>query len=284
MGQCDDEVEAELRAEADAIAPLSGWGLMQRLDPFYEMLAEQAAPLLGIEHPLNLNAAEDGDDDFVPYVQRGTGRVFLNGDVLTEAAARGGLPPPQFPSTVATRLEAARAVLKKRVGPNPPAWHDENRHRSNADVTGVAANRKPKLPKPDAVGGEWGSMLAQIDTSRKSRKKKPAHRPVEQMSGTITIRGGRLIKNIAEFSSLGDFMLNAFPDDEWLFAVPNGGVGRPYDFLESLLAGETDVPWRVMTYRDYLAAMLEAASREHAQAIAEAEAEAVTKASEPMQD
>ena len=127
-------------------------------------------------------------------------------------------------------------------------------------------------------------MLAQIDTSRKSRKKKPAHRPVEQVSGTITIPGGRLIKNIYEFSSLGDFMQHAFPDDEWLFAVPSGGVGRPYDFLESLRAGETDVPWKVMTYREYLSAMLDAASREHAKAIAEAEAEAITQAIEPKQD
>jgi hypothetical protein len=276
--------------EATADDTLSVWALMQRQDPFYEMLAEQAAPLLGIEHPLNLDAANVKDADFVPYVGHGTGRSYLLGDVLTAMAARGGLKPPQFPSTVATTLEAARAVLKRRVGPSPPAWHDEKRHRSNADVAGVAASQKPVLPVAPSVvtsaaasGDMWSVSVANLRPP-KPILPKAANRPIKQVSGTITILGGRLIKNITEFSCLGDFMQHAFPDDEWLFAVPNGGEGRPYDFLESLLAGETDVPWKVMTYREYLSAMLDAASREHAQAIAEAEAVAVAQASEPKQD
>ena len=268
---------------ADSLAPTNAWDTMQKSDPFRQMLAEEAAPLVGIAYPLNLNTATLGDKDFVPYVKRGTGRTFLLGDVMTEAAARNGLPPPKFPNTVATTIEAARAVLKKRVGPTPPAWHDEKRHRSNADVAGVAATRKPVLPTiPQAqavaiaAGGVWGASLQNIKVSN-SKKSKAAHRPVMQVSGTFAIPGGRVIANIAKFASLGDFMQNALPDDEWLFAVPPKGTGRPYDFLESLLAGESDVPWKVMTYRDYLQAMLDASIDDYGTAIAEAEQLALTQ-------
>lgn len=260
---------------ADSLAPTNAWDTMQKSDPFRQMLAEEAAPLVGIAYPLNLNTATLGDKDFVPYVKRGTGRTFLLGDVMTEAAARNDLPPPKFPDAVATTIEAARAVLKKRVGSTPPAWHDEKRHRSNADVAGVAATRKPVLPTMThaaaiAAGDVWGASLQNIKVSN-AKKTKAAHRPVMQVSGTFAIPGGRVIANIAKFASLGDFMQNAFPDDEWLFAVPPKGTGRPYDFLESLLAGESDVPWKVMTYRDYLHAMLDASIDDYGTAIAEAE-------------
>ncbi len=260
---------------ADSLAPTNAWDTMQKSDPFRQMLAEEAAPLVGIAYPLNLNTATLGDKDFVPYVKRGTGRTFLLGDVMTEAAARNDLPPPKFPDAVATTIEAARAVLKKRVGSTPPAWHDEKRHRSNADVAGVAATRKPVLPTMThaaaiAAGDVWGASLQNIKVSN-AKKTKAAHRPVMQVSGTFAIPGGRVIANIAKFASLGDFMQNAFPDDEWLFAVPPKGTGRPYDFLESLLAGESDVPWKVMTYRDYLQAMLDASIDDYGTAIAEAE-------------
>ena len=268
---------------ADSLAPTNAWDTMQQDDPFQQILAERAALLLGIAYPLNLNTATLGDKDFVPYVKRSTGRTFLLGDVMTEAAARNGLPPPKFPDAVVTTLEAARAVLKKRVGPTPPAWHDEKRHRSNADVAGVAASRKPVLPTIPpahaaaiAAGGVWGASLQNIKVSN-TKKANAAHRPVKQVSGTFAIPGGRVIANIGKFASLGDFMQNAFPDDEWLFAVPPKGMGRPYDFLESLLAGESDVPWKVMTYRDYLQAMLDASIDDYGTAIAEAEQLALTQ-------
>ena len=75
---------------ADCIHPASVWDALQLLDPFSEMLAEQAAPLIGIAYPLNLNVAELGDSDFVPHISHGTGRTFLLGDVMTEAVAVGG--------------------------------------------------------------------------------------------------------------------------------------------------------------------------------------------------
>ncbi len=261
---------------ADYIAPVSVWGLMQLSDPFYQMLAEQVAPLLGIESPLNLNVAEVGDEDFVPYVQRGTGRVFLLGDVMTEAAARGGLKPPQFPSPVATTLEAARAVLNKRVGLTPPAWHDEKRHRSNEDVPSPAMKRKskPSLPVPvvsqaTAAKGPWAVGIATI------RSKPPVGRGKGRratlVSGTYTVKGTTATANIAKFSSLGDFLQNAARDDEWLFVVPPKGEGRPYDFLEALMAGDTETPWKAMTYAEYLRAMLDAAIEDEARWIGEEE-------------
>jgi hypothetical protein len=249
--------------------------MMQLLDPFAEILAEQAATLVGIEYPLVLNTAKVGDKDFVPYLPHGTGRTFLLGDVMTEAAARNGLPSPQFPSRVATSLEVAKAVLKKRVGPTPPAWYDENRHRSNEDLQSVAAERKatlPTAPSKAASGSMVGILMQGLIASKQPKKKKEAKRPLKEVSGVLRVQGATLITNIATFSSLGDFLQNALLDEEWLFAIPPRGKGRPYDFLESLLAGDTEVSWKAMTCRDYLRAMLDAAEEDEAILVAEAEA------------
>ena len=260
---------------ADCIHPASVWDALQLLDPFSEMLAEQAAPLIGIAYPLNLNVAELGDSDFVPHISHGTGRTFLLGDVMTEAAKRRGLPPPQFPSLVATTLQAAKATLKKRVGSSPPDWHDDSRHRSNQHSPSAAAKRKPSLPKlsPRAASGSMmGVLVDSLIASKQAKPKKAANRPLAQASGVYRVQGANVLVNIAKFSSLGDFLQNALLDDEWIFAIPPKGLGRPYDFLESLLAGDTDVPWKVMTYRDYLRAMLDAAEEDEAVLVAEAEA------------
>lgn len=254
--------------------------------PFSEIAAEQAAPLLGIEYPLNLIFAEVGDEDFVPFVKRGGGRTFLLGDVLTEAAKRSGLPPPEFPEQLTTTLEAARAVLKKRVGPTPPAWHDEGRHRSNKDVPSVTAKRKPTLPPAPKVAKSssmTGMLVGNLLESKKPKPKKDAHRPLEMASGVYRVKGATVTLNINKFSSLGDFLQNALLEDEWLFAVPPRGKGRPYDFLESLLAGDTDVPWKVMTYREYLKAMLDAAVEDEAIFVAEAEASVLAEESSPKE-
>ncbi len=262
----------------------SGVSMRQMLDPFMELPAEKAAAMLGISAPQRLMDAEEGDTDFVPYIPHQGNRGFLLGDVLNEVAKRNGSDKtPKFPSNVMTTLEKARAVMKRRVGPKAE-WHDENRHRSNEDVPSPAMRRKsrPSLPEP-AVGqavaarGPWAVGIATINPLPPA--KRDMGRRAVLVSGTYTVKGATVRANIAKFSSLDDFMQHAARDDEWLFAVPPKGDGRPYDFLEALMAGDTETPWKVMTYAEYLRAMLDAAIEDEARWIGEAEQELLTQVS-----
>lgn len=132
--------------------------------------------------------------------------------------------------------------------------------------------------KQAAASGSITSVLVQtLLASSGTKTKKNAHRPLKKISGVLRVQGATVITNIAKFSSLGDFLQNGLLDDEWLFAVPPRGDGRPYDFLESLLAGEIIVPWKVMTYRDYLRAMHDAAKDDEAALETVAEASILAK-------
>lgn len=264
----------------------SGASMKQLLDPFMELPAGNVAAMLGITPPQRLLNAEPDDPDFVPYVPHQGKRTFLLGDVLTEVSKRSGsTESPEFPKEVATTLEKARAVMKRRVGPKAE-WHDENRHRSNEDVPSPSARRKivakaPAIRKEVRDALATGSMLgvlvaANTVSSAPTKKRRGAH--VKLHSGTVLVEGNPAYLNIAKFSSLDDFLQNAARDDEWLFAIPPKGEGRPYDFLEALMAGDTETPWKAMTYAEYLRAMLDAAIEDEARWIGEAEQELLTQA------
>lgn len=261
---------------------------MQHLDPFMELPACNAAEMLGIKPHQRLEHADDGSPDFVPYVPHQGRRSFLLGDVLMEATKRNQLPLPEFPGLVTTTLEKARAVMKRRVGP-VAAWHDENRHRSNQDVPTPSARRKlvgqiPEISKEVRDALASGSMLGVFvatATTGNAQSKKKRGAPAKMHSGTVMVNGCPAHLNISKFSCLGDFMQNAARDDEWLFAVPRQGQGRPYDFLEALLAGDTETPWKAMTYAEYLQAMLAAAVADEGVWIAEAEQQLLATATQP---
>jgi len=254
----------------------SGPSMKQMLDPFMELPAGNVAAMLGITSPQRLLDAEPDDPDFVPYIPHQGKRTFLLGDVLTEVSKRSGnTESPKFPREVATTLEKARAVMKRRVGPMAE-WHDENRHRSNEDVPSPAMRRKSRPPLPEPVVGKtvaaqgpWAVAIASIHPEPHAKRGKG--RRATLVSGTYTVKGRTVTANITKFSSLGDFLQNAARDDEWLFAVPPKGEGRPYDFLEALMAGDTETPWKAMTYAEYLRAMLEAAIEDEARWIGEEE-------------
>ena len=254
----------------------SGASMKRVLDPFMELPAENAAVMLGVSPTQRLIDAEEGDPDFVPYIPHQGKRAFLLGDVLTEGMKRSGSEKsPKFPCEVATTLEKARAVMKRRVGPKAE-WHDENRHRSNEDVPSPAMKRKsrPSLPvsvvsQATAAQGPWAVGIATIRPMPPVKRGKG--RRATLVSGTYTVKGTTARANIAKFSSLGDFLQDAARDDEWLFVVPPKGEGRPYDFLEALMAGDTETPWKAMTYAEYLRAMLDAAIEDEARWIGEEE-------------
>lgn len=264
-------------------------GTTQLLDPFMELPAYNAAEMIGIEPYQRLEHAVEGDPDFVPYVPHQGRRAFLLGDVLTAAANRTNDPPPQLPSLVVTTLEKARAVMRRRVGP-AAAWHDENRHRSNEDVPSPSERRKPveqtvqisKKVKQALASGSMLGVFVAIATDDKTPKQKKRGARVKLHSGATVVDGHSAYRNISRFSSLGDFLQNAVREDQWLFAVPPQGQGRPYDFVEALLAGDTDTPWKAMTYVEYLQAMLAAAIADEGIWIGESEQQLLKDATRPV--
>jgi hypothetical protein len=73
--------------------------------------------------------------------------------------------------------------------------------------------------------------------------------------------GATVQRNVLRgFASLHAFLMQAEPDDQWLFACPNNG--RPYDAIAAIFAGPGDVRFEWLTLTDYLQRVSEAAIRD----------------------
>lgn len=72
--------------------------------------------------------------------------------------------------------------------------------------------------------------------------------------------GATVRRHTLGFATLHDFLLNAEPDDQWLFACPDDG--RPYDAIAAILAGPGDVRFEWLTLTDYLQRTATAAAQD----------------------
>lgn len=71
--------------------------------------------------------------------------------------------------------------------------------------------------------------------------------------------------HLCRFGSLNDFLRNAEPDEEWLFACPPHE--RPFDFVDALLEG-SEAPFFWLSLTDYLVRLGEAAINDRANRLA----------------
>jgi hypothetical protein len=114
----------------------------------------------------------------------------------------------------------------------------------------------PMAPPPD-----FASMLGMAaDTGSVDEEPVAAEEPRER--GRQTNRadnrtmiaaqkaGATVRRHTLGFATLHDFLLNAEPDDQWLFACPDDG--RPYDAIAAILAGPGDVRFEWLSLTDYL--------------------------------
>lgn len=233
-------------------------------DPMTMLVASRAVAFLPKLTDRDILNAEEGDSEFVPFVNEAVGRRFLLGDVLTEGARRNGTPSPVSTCVEGViSIERALAILKKRCG-SDPTWFNEKLYLSSKKL-------RPEKQKTEPTEKETAKP--------KSKAKKGRGRPKAIQAGMRRVGVATITTHISRFSTLGDFIARGFPNDKWIFAVPPEHVGgRPYDFLESLHNGDDESPWVVMTYRQYLKAMLAAARRDEAIDLALAEREALDEA------
>lgn len=80
------------------------------------------------------------------------------------------------------------------------------------------------------------------------------------------------------FASLQDFLLNADPDEEWLFCRP--ASRRPYDFIQALLCGPTDDPFEWMSLSGYVESLARWSANEQGAREAAEESQAIFQETE----
>ena len=232
----------------------SRWdALVKILDPMTPLTASMAAALLGRKE-LDLEYAAEGDPEFIAHEPTDRGRCFRLGDVLVAA----GEDPLTLEGGKAMSREDAEAAMTRRVGP-PAKWFNAEDYASEAEA------RKAKA--------ESGLLLSLLGAG--TVPKRPRGRPSEKRMEAEAAKMGGRIHRLKGFATLGDFVLNALPNDVWIVAKPAGG--RPYDFLDALLAGD-NVPWQTMTLTEYLDAIRDGARSDAGTEFACDEAEKIASA------
>lgn len=237
-------------AKTDALAVLA-----EHCSPMSAFPASQAASLLGI-HLNVMQSSKPGDPGFVPFVpdqSNHKNRTFLLGDILTTAdmadavSADGGT----------IKREDAQDLLENRIGPPPPDWFEP-----------ISYDRKEETWE-SKVFRNHGHADDKTESAKRGRG-----RPRKAEQAEALLPGGR-IACARRFLSTSDFLRKAGLDDEWLFAKPAGQ--RPYDFLDSALAGD-QAPWQIMTLGDYLDAVRAGISADSGSNHGLFEAEAIARA------
>ena len=223
----------------EPVALPPGWDFLTKiLDPMTPLVSSQLAAVLA-RRELDLEYAEEGSPDFVPYEPSPLGRVFRLGDVVHALD-----PAAKIEGCHAMAREAAEAALANRVGkPNPPSWFDPEDYPSGEE----AAKSKAAM-----------DLILMGLTSRPEPVQNPKGNPTaaKAKADIAAQAAGRRVNRMRGFVSLGDFVLNGRLDDEWILARRPGQ--RPYDFLDSLATGD-GVPWVVLTLDQYLKEVREGA-------------------------
>lgn len=217
--------------------------------------ASQAASLLGI-HLNVMQSSNPGDPGFVPYVpdqSNHKNRTFLLGDILTTA----GMADAVSADGGTIKREDAQDLLENRIGPPPPDWFEP-----------ISYDRKEETWESKDLRKHGHAD----DKAEPARRRRGRPRKTEQMEALLP--GGRFA-GPRRFISTSDFLRKAGLDDEWLFAKPAGQ--RPYDFLDSALAGD-QAPWQIMTLGDYLDAVRAGTSADSGRSHGLSEAEVLTRA------
>lgn len=114
--------------------------------------------------------------------------------------------------------------------------------------TAVAMAPAPGLASMLGMAADVGSPDDQAETLPKRGPKSKRADNIALMAAQKA--GATVRRHTLGFATLHDFLLNAEPDDQWLFACPD--AGRPYDAIAAILAGPGDVRFEWLSLTDYL--------------------------------
>jgi hypothetical protein len=173
--------------------------------------------------------------------------------------------------------QAPRAAFQPpRAAFQPPSSSvaDEGATESRQGVSEAPVMAEP--PGLAALFGMFGGASSAAPRKRGPKSMKAENARIK----ALTDMGVAVQTNRCLFASLQDFLLNADPDEEWLFCRP--ADRRPYDFIQALLCGPTDEPFEWMSLSGYLESLARWSANEKEAREAAEEAEQIFRSTEKV--
>lgn len=224
----------------------------------------------------------------IPFQRRGGKVVYAVTDLLEYAKKHNsnGLSAAERTLALLMGEEFCKRIREPwpahqapRTASQPPVSSvaDEGTTASQQGVSEAPVKAGPPgLPGLAAMFGMFGGTSSGGPRKRgpKSMKAENARiKALEDMGATVWTERCR-------FASLQDFLLNADPDEEWLFCRP--ASRRPYDFIQALLCGPTDDPFEWMSLSGYVESLARWSANEKEAREAAEEAEQIFRSTEKV--
>lgn len=222
----------------------------------------------------------------IPFQRRGGKVVYAVTDLLEYAKKHNsnGLSAAERTLALLMGEEFCKRIREPwpahqapRTASQPPVSSvaDEGTTASQQGVSEAPVKAGPPgLPGLAAMFGMFGGT-----SSGGPRKRGP--KPMDAENARIKAledMGATVRTNRCRFASLQDFLLNADPDEEWLFCRP--ASRRPYDFIQALLCGPTDDPFEWMSLSGYVESLARWSANEKGAREAAEESEAIFQETE----
>lgn len=246
-----------------------------RLGPLCGLNTQQAAAVLNMSESTLRKHRETkmraaGGEARIPFQTRGGKAVYALTDLLEYARKHN--------SNGLTLAQRTLAVLMGEgfcdsIGEPWPGPRSAPRAERRAEPTAPA----PFASGPPGLAEILGLGVAPAAGTPRKRGPKPMG-ATKARTAELERLGARVRTNLCRFASLQDFLLNADPDEEWLFCRP--ASRRPYDFIQALLQGPTDDPFEWMSLSGYLESLARWSANEKGVREAAEESEAIFQETE----
>lgn len=237
-----------------------------RQGPLCGLNTQQAAAVLNMSESTLRKHRETkmraaGGEARIPFQTRGGKAVYALTDLLEYAKRHNsnGLTLAQRTLALLMGEEFCDSIGEPWPGPRS-APREEKRAEPPAPA--------PFASGPPGLAEILGLGVAPVTGTPRKRGPKPMG-ATKARTAELERLGARVRTNLCRFASMQDFLLNAEPEEEWLFCVPPSG--RPYDFMRAVFGEQTDAPFKWMSLAAYLAAVSERAVDDRDARIAEEE-------------
>lgn len=232
----------------------------KRLGSMTTLNTQQAAAILGmtedaLEKRREPNRQNPGSETEIPFHPRGSRVVYYLVEVL-KVASRGpfGLPEP---------FKILAILMGEEFCNEIGLPYPKN------TVQGIRQAPRSTIKLPSSSLANMVAGMAGDNTNSEEKKRGPKSlKPMYKEKSELEAAGVHVQIHRCEFGSLNDFLRNAEPDEEWLFACPP--YERPFDFVDALLEG-SEAPFFWLSLSDYLERLRTAAINDRDKRLAEEE-------------
>lgn len=136
-------------------------------------------------------------------------------------------------------------------------------------VQGIRQAPRPAMAAQNQGFADLVTGMAGDNAEIEEKKRGPkSSKPMYKKKRELEAAGMQVRTHLCRFGSFNDFLRNAEPDEEWLFACPP--YERPVDFVDALLEG-SEAPFFWLSLSDYLERLRTAAINDRDKRLAEEE-------------